>query len=100
FVGRRLQAEPVGLLLAVREAVGAQLFPGLPALTLHGLTDEDAQALLRAAVPGHLDNRVRDRIVAETGGNPLGLLELASGMAEAELAGGFAGPRQASLPSQ
>jgi DNA-binding CsgD family transcriptional regulator len=100
FVGRRLQAEPVGLLLAVREAVGAELFPGLPTLTLHGLTDEDAQALLRAAVPGHLDNRVRDRIVAETGGSPLGLLELARGMAEAELAGGFAGPRQASLPSQ
>jgi DNA-binding CsgD family transcriptional regulator/tetratricopeptide (TPR) repeat protein len=100
FVGRRLQAEPVGLLLAVREAADAQLFPGVPALTLQGLTDEDAQALLTAAVPGHLDNRVRDRIVAETGGNPLGLLELAREMAEAELAGGFAGPRQASLPGQ
>jgi DNA-binding CsgD family transcriptional regulator len=100
FVGRRLQAEPVGLLLAVREAAGEGLFPGLPALTLHGLTDEDARALLTAAVPGHLDQRVRDRIVAETGGNPLGLLELAAGMAEAELAGGFAGPRPASLPGQ
>src|SRR5690242_12971321 len=100
FVGRRLLAEPVGLLLAVREAAGERLFPGLPALTLKGLTDEDARALLTAAVPGHLDNRVRDRIVAETGGNPLGLLELARGMAEAELAGGFAGPRQASLPGQ
>ena len=98
FVGRRLLAEPVGLLLAVREAAGERLFPGLPALTLEGLTDEDARALLTAAVPGHLDNRVRDRIVAETGGNPLGLLELARGMSEAELAGGFAGPpRQACL---
>jgi tetratricopeptide (TPR) repeat protein len=100
FVGRRLQAEPVGLLLAIREEAGARLFPGLPALDIHGLIDEDAQALLTAAVPGHLDNRVRDRIVAETGGNPLGLLELASGMAEAELAGGFVGPRPASLPGQ
>ena len=100
FVGRRLLAEPVGLLFAVREAAGERLFPGLPALTLEGLTDEDAQALLTAAVPGHLDKRVRDRIVAETGGNPLGLLELATGMTEAELAGGFAGPRQASLPGQ
>src|SRR5690348_11892452 len=98
FVGRRLLAEPVGLLLAVREPAGEGLFPGLPALTVTGLTDEDARALLTAAVPGHLDNRVRDRIVAETGGNPLGLLELARGMAEAELAGGFAGPRQASRP--
>ena len=98
FVGRRLLAEPVGLLFAVREAAGERLFPGLPALTLEGLTDEDARALLTAAVPGHLDERVRDRIVAETGGNPLGLLELATGMSEAELAGGFAGPPQASLP--
>ena len=98
FVGRRLLAEPVGLLFAVREAAGERLFPGLPALTVEGLTDEDARALLTAAVPGHLDERVCDRIVAETGGNPLGLLELARGMSEAELAGGFAGPpRQACL---
>ena len=80
FVGRRLLAEPVGLLFAVREAADERLFPGLPALTVEGLTDEDARALLTAAVPGHLDQRVRDRIVAETGGNPLGLLELARGM--------------------
>jgi len=100
FVGRRLLAEPVGLLVAVREAAGGRLFPGLPALTVEGLTDEDARALLTAAVPGHLDRRVRDRIVAETGGNPLGLLELARGMSEAELAGGFAGPPSASLPGR
>ena len=67
-------------------------------LTLQGLSDEDARALLTAAVPGHLDKRVCDRIVAETGGNPLGLLELARGMGEAERAGGFACPPQASLP--
>ena len=95
FVGRRLLAEPVGLLLAVREASGERLFPGLPALPLEGLTDEDARALLTAAVPGHLDNRVCARIIAETGGNPLGLLELARGLSEAELAGGFADPPKA-----
>ena len=98
FVGRRLLAEPVGLLFAVREAAGERLFPGLPALTVEGLTDDDARALLTAAIPGHLDKRIRDRIVAETGGNPLGLLELARGMSEAERAGGFAGLPQASLP--
>ena len=76
------------------------MFPGLPALTVEGLTDEDARALLTATVPGHLDERVRDRIVAETRGNPLGLLELARGMSEAELAGGFARPPTASLPSR
>jgi len=100
FVGRRLLAEPVGLLFAVREAAGERMFPGLPALTVEGLTGEDARALLTAAVPGHLDKRVCDRIVAETGGNPLGLLELARGLSEAELAGGFAGPPTASLPSR
>jgi DNA-binding CsgD family transcriptional regulator len=100
FVGRRLLAEPVGLLFAVREAADERLFPGLPTLTVEGLADEDARALLTAAVPGHLDKRVGDRIVAETGGNPLGLLELARGMSEAELAGGFAGPPQAILPGR
>jgi hypothetical protein len=64
FVGRRLLAEPVGLLFAVREAADEQLYPGLPALTIEGLTDEDARALLAAAVPGHLDPRVSARIIA------------------------------------
>ena len=81
------------LLFAVRETGDERLFPGLTDLPLEGLADEDAQALLAAAVPGHLDEQVRDRIVAETRGNPLGLLELVRGMSPAELAGGFALPQ-------
>ncbi len=100
FVGRRLLAESVLLLFAVREMAAKRMFPGLPVLTVEGLTGEDARALLIAAVPGHLDERVRDRIVAETRGNPLGLLELARDVSEAELAGGFARPPTASLPSR
>ena len=100
FVGRRLLAESVLLLFAVRETADEQAIPDLPALTVEGLTEEDARALLAAAVPGPLDERVRDRIVAETRGNPLGLLELATGMSEAELAGGFADPPKASLSGQ
>lgn len=92
FVGRRLLAESVLLVFAVREAVDERRFVGLPALPLEGLAEEDARALLAEAVPGHLDHQVRDRIVAETRGNPLWLLELARTMSEAELAGGFAGP--------
>src|SRR3984957_20484958 len=92
FVGRRLLAEAVLPLLAVRETGDEQLLP-LPALTLDGLTEEDARALLTAAVPGQLDDQIRDRIVAETRGNPLGLLELPRGMSPAELAGGFGAPR-------
>ena len=73
FVGRRLLAESVLLLFAVRETPGEQKFAHLPALTVEGLSDEDAQALLVSAVPGHLDERIRDRLVAETRGNPLAL---------------------------
>jgi DNA-binding CsgD family transcriptional regulator len=98
FVGRRLLAESVLLLVAVREVDDERMFPGVPALTVAGLVDEDARALLSAAVPGHLDEQVRDRIVAETRGNPLGLVELARGLSEAELAGGFAGVPRAVVP--
>jgi DNA-binding CsgD family transcriptional regulator/tetratricopeptide (TPR) repeat protein len=96
FVGRRLLAEAVVLLLAVRETGDEQLFP-LPTTTLEGLTEDDARALLMAAVPGHLDDRVRDRIVAETQGNPLGLIELPRGMSPGDLAGGFAAPRTGTM---
>jgi DNA-binding CsgD family transcriptional regulator len=92
FVARRLLAEPVLLLLAVREAGDEQLFPALTSLTLDGLTEEDARALLAAAVPGQLDEQVRDRIVAETQGNPLRLLELPREMSSGELAGGYGVP--------
>src|SRR6201988_1636810 len=84
FVGRRLLAESVLLLFAVREAAGGQVLPDPSALTVEGLAAEDARALLTAAVPGHLDERVRERIVAETQGNPLGLLELAAGVSKDE----------------
>ena len=96
-VGRRLDAESVLLLLAVRETPDEQPFPGLPDLVVEGLDDEDARVLLAAEVPGPLDDRVRDRLVAETGGNPLALLELVKGTSEAELAGGFAIPPTVTL---
>ena len=89
FVGRRLLAEPLLLLLAVREGGDEHLFPSLASLTLEGLNEKDARALLMATVPGQLDEQVRDRLVAETGGNPLRLLELPREMSQAELAGGF-----------
>src|SRR6185369_6093884 len=76
FVGRRLLAEPMAMVVAVREAGDERAFVGLPELRLEGLPDDDARALLATVVPGRLDERVRDRIVAETRGNPLALLEL------------------------
>jgi DNA-binding CsgD family transcriptional regulator len=89
FVARRLAAESVGLVLAVREPSGERRFDGLPELVLSGLDDPDARELLATVVTGPLDERVRDRIVAETRGNPLALLELPRDRTVAELAGGF-----------
>jgi DNA-binding CsgD family transcriptional regulator len=91
FVARRLVAERVGLVLAVRTPDGG-LFTGLPELVVTGLSHTDANALLQSAVTGTLDPRVRDRIVAESSGNPLALLELPQGRSPAELAGGFGLP--------
>jgi hypothetical protein len=68
FVGRRLGAESVGLVFAVREPGGGQDFEGLPDLTVGGLDDQAARELLATVVTGPLDERVRDRIVAETRG--------------------------------
>ena len=95
FVGRRLLAEAVVLVFAVREEAAERLFPALPALAIEGLAVTECRALLTTAVPGHLDERVRDRIVAESRGNPLALLELPRAMGRAELSGGFAAPASA-----
>jgi DNA-binding CsgD family transcriptional regulator len=88
-VARRLGVESVGLVFAVREPAAERQLEGLPELIVGGLDDRDAQALLEAVITGPLDERVRDRIVAETRGNPLALLELPRGRTPAELAGGF-----------
>src|SRR5215467_11783779 len=74
FVARRLAGGPVGLVFAAR-VPGGEL-TGLPELSVAGLPDDDARALLESALAGPLDARVRDLIVSETGGNPLALLEL------------------------
>ena len=93
FVARRLGAESVALVFAIREAADQQSsLAGLPELMLGGLGAGEAREMLAAAIPGPLDERVRDRILAETRGNPLALLELPRGLTYAELAGGFGLP--------
>jgi DNA-binding CsgD family transcriptional regulator len=100
FVGRRLLAESVFLLASVREPADGGLLVDLPTVQLSGLSGDDARALLETVIPGPLDDDVRDRIVAETGGNPLGLLELPKGLSAAELAGGFAHPGAGAVTDQ
>jgi DNA-binding CsgD family transcriptional regulator len=90
FVGRRLYAESVAFVLATREL--SDELSGLPELVVEGLHERDARALLSSVVAGPLDEHVRQRILAETRGNPLALLELPRGLTAAELAGGFALP--------
>ncbi|HEX6460326.1 MAG TPA: AAA family ATPase [Thermoleophilaceae bacterium] len=98
FVARRLLAESVVMLLGTREP--SDDFRGLPELAVGALTVHDAQALLGSVVPWPLDERVLERIVAETHGNPLALLELPRGLSPAELAGGFGLPGALSLSSR
>jgi len=89
FVARRLLAESVAMVVTVREPTARQDFDGLPEMFLHGLGEEDARTLLMRAVPTRLDDRVRDRIVGETRGNPLALVDLPRSMSASELEGGF-----------
>ncbi|BAL89843.1 putative LuxR-family transcriptional regulator [Actinoplanes missouriensis 431] len=95
FVARRLAAESVAMVFAVRDdgdRADLRRLAGLPVMPLKGISGEDARALLATVVPGRLDPRVSDRAVAETGGNPLAMLELPRGMSQAELAAGFGLP--------
>jgi DNA-binding CsgD family transcriptional regulator len=95
FAARRLQADSVVMLFAARER--SDETAGLPELVLGGLRGADAQALLASVTPGRLDERIADELLAETGGNPLALLELPRGLTAGQLAGGFGLPAALSL---
>ncbi len=87
FVARRLMAERMGIVFAAREPSGE--LAHLPKLQLHGLRNDDARVLLHTASRVGLDDQISERILAETRGNPLALLELPRGLTATELAGGF-----------
>jgi hypothetical protein len=90
FVARRLRAESVVVLFAVREPI--RELAALPELVVERLRDSDARQLLTSVLGGRLDQRVVDQLVAEARGSPLALLELPRGLTPAELAGGFGRP--------
>jgi DNA-binding CsgD family transcriptional regulator len=91
FVARRLLAERVALVFVVRDGSEDE-FGGLQSLVVHGLSGMDARALLDSALTWPLDEQVRERIVIETRGNPLALLEFTRSLTPTELAGGFGLP--------
>ena len=90
FVAHRLVAESIVMLFVSREPIDE--LSGLAELIVEGIGDDEARALLASGIHGPLDEGVRERIIAETRGNPLALLELPRGLTPAELAGGFALP--------
>src|SRR6202022_4346717 len=90
FVARRLLAEKIAFVFASRELGDA--LAGLPELRVEPLGRRDARTLLESVLPAPLDERVLDRIVLETHGNPLALLELPRGLTPIQLAGGFGLP--------
>ena len=94
FVARRLLAERIALAFATRDMGSG--WARFPELRVEPLGRRDARALLESVLPARLDESVLERIVAETGGNPLALLELPRGLTPAQLAGGFGLP--AALP--
>ncbi|HEY2704990.1 MAG TPA: AAA family ATPase [Candidatus Dormibacteraeota bacterium] len=98
IAARRLHAESVAMLFAIREPCATRDFEGLPELLIEGLPDRYARELLESVTPGGVDARVCDRIVAETRGNPLALLELPRGVEPAELAAGFGVPGTPPVP--
>ncbi|WP_107656882.1 AAA family ATPase [Nocardia suismassiliense] len=87
FVARRIGAERVAMVFAAREDVGG--LEQLPRVDVEQLSESEARALLVREVPASLDERVRDRILAEARGNPLALLELPRTAGLAGMAGGF-----------
>jgi AAA ATPase domain len=89
FVARRLLAESVALVFGTRERSKDTTLRGLPDLVVEGLGYDDARTLLESVITGPLDDRIRDRIIAETAGNPLALIELPRGRNLTELAGGY-----------
>ena len=104
FVSRRLAAERIAMIFAVRDPIetgeASDAFDAVPALTVRGLADADAAALLDSAIAGPIDERVRRRIIAEARGNPLALIELPHDLDAAELAFGIGSADHATLTSR
>ncbi|ROQ60174.1 ATP/maltotriose-dependent transcriptional regulator MalT [Streptomyces sp. 840.1] len=96
FTARRLQAESVTVIFATRtsdeETPGVPEPAGLPELLIKGLPEREADALLRSVLPGPWDESVLRRVLAESQGNPLALLELSKASTPAALTGGFGLP--------
>jgi DNA-binding CsgD family transcriptional regulator len=100
FTARRLVAESVAVVFAANDAEQMPELAGLARLRVRGLPEAQARELLDSVLPGHVDERVLDRIVAEARGNPLALLELPRALSAPELAGGGDLPGASGAPGR
>jgi DNA-binding CsgD family transcriptional regulator len=88
FVARRLYADSIAIIFAIREPTPTfSVLDGLPELRLAGLTKADADELLALITGPAVPRLTAGRIVAETGGNPLALIEIGQQLAAGTLAG-------------
>lgn len=104
FVARRLAAERIAIVFAVRDSAvpgdEADAFDAIRALGVHGLAEGDAADLLDSVVAGPFDQRVRSRILAEARGNPLALIELPLELDRPEFGFGIVPVERSSLSSR
>lgn len=100
FCARRVQAESVGVVVALRPPHEGTGFDRVRQLAVGGLPEQDARELLTTALRGPVDERIVQRVLAESRGNPLALLELAADLAWPAAAGGFAFPADAAVPAR
>ena len=100
FVARRLAAESVVMIFALREPGEIPDFADLPQLAVGPLEEPDARTILVSAITGRIDEPVRERMLAEAAGNPLALLELPRDWTPAAFAGGFGLPDSLSVSAK
>jgi len=86
FVARRLDADRVGVIVAVDDSASCPAFGQLPTIDVGGLPDDAARELLRSVVDTPLDPQTVDRVLAGTERNPLALVEVGSHFTAEEIA--------------
>jgi DNA-binding CsgD family transcriptional regulator len=93
FAARRLAVERIAMVFAVRDLDDAPR--GLPQIPVPPLGHRDSRALLESVLPAPLDDQVIERLIVESAGNPLALVELPYDLVPSTIAGGFGMPAPA-----
>jgi DNA-binding CsgD family transcriptional regulator len=97
FAARRSGTGAISFVFAAEPTEAATALDTLPELRLAGLSDEEAGEVLAAAVAGAINRLVRDRVIAEAGGNPLALQQLAAALTPSQLNGRSVLPERLTL---